>query len=228
MVLLLFLLLLLLLLCMMIFYPGTEAIPPALFHGSDGEAWHRAGEPDLLQRPHTLFRHDCHKGCFPDGWLKLKYQLRSLFWRKECCCQTLRTEIACSLQGRPLIMALNTLTFMNKTCIVYEGVQNVKIMRLKKVTRQMVKMRKQDSCELFCNLQTISCLALSGPSPVSSTLTMVVMMITLVDGDDQDEQGDHWPGWYKLWKSSNEAGWGWGAGFTRKMGARLLKWLYDF
>ena len=55
----------------------------------------------------------------------------------------------------------------------------------------MVNMQKQDSCELFCNLQTISCLALSGQSPVSSTLTMMVMMmITLEDGDDQDEQGD--------------------------------------
>ena len=88
-------------------------------------------------------------------------------------------------------MALSTITFMNKTCIVYEGVKNVKIMRLKKVTRQMVNMWKQDSSELFCNLQTISCLALSGPSPVSSTLTMMVMMmITVEDGDDQDEQGD--------------------------------------
>ena len=52
----------------------------------------------------------------------------------------------------------------------------------------MVNMRKQDSCELFCNLQTISCHASSGPSPVSSTLmAVVVMMITLVKGDDQGD-----------------------------------------
>ena len=51
----------------MILYPGAEAVPPTLFHGSAGEAWHRAGKPDLLQRPHTLFRHDRHKGFFPDG-----------------------------------------------------------------------------------------------------------------------------------------------------------------
>ena len=31
-------------------------------------------------------------------------------------------------------MALSTITFMNKTCIVYEGVKNVKIMRLEEVT----------------------------------------------------------------------------------------------
>ena len=43
-------------------HPGAEAVPPALLHRPVGETWHRPGEPDLLQGPHTLFCHDCYQG----------------------------------------------------------------------------------------------------------------------------------------------------------------------
>ena len=46
----------------MAFIPGPEAVPPALLHRLDGKTWNRAGKPDLLQRSHPLFCHDCHKG----------------------------------------------------------------------------------------------------------------------------------------------------------------------
>ena len=46
----------------MAFIPGPEAVPPALLHRLDGKTRNWAGKPDLLQRSHPLFCHDCHKG----------------------------------------------------------------------------------------------------------------------------------------------------------------------
>ena len=63
----------------MVLHPGAEAVPPALFHRPDGETWNWTGEPDLLQRPHTLFCHDRHKGDNDLVCFTIEYQLRSLF-----------------------------------------------------------------------------------------------------------------------------------------------------
>ena len=83
---------------------------------------------------------------------QVKQLCRSLFWRKECCSQTLRTETVCCLQGRSFCCCLQGR--------FYSFEQGLWWMRMtayaecKSRSWEMVNTWKQNSSELFGNLSS--------------------------------------------------------------------------